>query len=105
MKLAHRVAFELATGRTLTRDVVIHHVCEEPLCVNPKHLRATTMSEHRSFHIRTHCRRGHEFTEKNTYHAASGDRRCRRCDADRRRAGRKAAREREAQQTTSGKVL
>lgn len=33
----------------------------------------------------THCKRGHEFTEANTYRKPDGHRNCRRCRADRQR--------------------
>lgn len=45
---AHRVAFELATGRpapSKASGFVIMHACDTPLCVNPKHLRIGTSQE------------------------------------------------------------
>lgn len=36
---AHRVVFQLATGRLLTEDDVIRHTCNNPSCCNPAHLR------------------------------------------------------------------
>lgn len=35
--LAHRVSYEMEYG--LTRKDIILHICDEPKCVNPKHLR------------------------------------------------------------------
>jgi hypothetical protein len=37
------------------------------------------------YRTQTHCKRGHPFTNKNTYITKQGWRRCRRCDAIRRK--------------------
>lgn len=50
--LAHRLAKELAIGRSLAKDENLHHVCEEPLCVNPRHLEIVSRSDHRRQHMR-----------------------------------------------------
>lgn len=41
---AHRVAYELANGVTLPpgRATVVMHICDVPICCNPRHLRLGT---------------------------------------------------------------
>ncbi len=39
VRLAHRVAFEIANGRPPTSGLVIDHICNVKECVNPVHLR------------------------------------------------------------------
>lgn len=62
-------------------DLTVDHLCYNPPCVNPAHLRLLTRSEN-SRGIRkaqwTHCKHGHEFTEENTLRV-NGGRRCRTC--------------------------
>lgn len=90
--LAHRRSFELWRGAIPSGLVLDHVFCDEPSCVNPWHLEPRT---HRQNILRgrgatamnarkTHCKRGHEFTDENIIRMRSGGRRCRACDAARR---------------------
>ena len=83
---AHRWAYENFSG-PIPKGHVIDHKCRNKLCVNPAHLRAVT---HRVNVLenndsvcsinakKTHCKRGHEFNEKNTK-LVPGGRECREC--------------------------
>lgn len=42
---AHRVAWEL-TGHHISADYDLHHLCDNPLCVNPDHLEPLTRQCH-----------------------------------------------------------
>jgi hypothetical protein len=35
---AYRVVYELTYGVTLTKDIMIRHKCDNPICCNPDHL-------------------------------------------------------------------
>lgn len=72
--LAHRAAYEEWIG-PIPEGLEIDHHCENTRCVNPDHLEAVT---HQVNSVRssgtaaanarkTHCKRGHEFTEENIY--------------------------------------
>lgn len=64
MRLAHRVVYEALVG-PIPEGLELHHLCENPPCVNPTHLRPMTRQEHGSQHSRDVCPRGHALTPDN----------------------------------------
>lgn len=61
----HRIAYQVAYG-LIPEGSHIHHVCKNPSCVNPPHLRCLTPKKHREAHIvydkpaPAECRHGHK---------------------------------------------
>lgn len=71
---AHRVSYETFKGE-IPEGLTIDHLCKNRKCINPNHLEAVTIKEnvHRGNPLwkqqmaRTHCPKGHEYTEDNIY--------------------------------------
>lgn len=93
--IVHRWVYTHLNG-PVGRWVDIHHLCENPRCCNPAHLKALTRKEH--LHIdgrakingrrasvgtyqrnKTHCPEGHEYTPENTRVNLKGYRWCKAC--------------------------
>lgn len=81
---AHRWWYEHLHG-TLSKELVLDHLCRNTLCVNASHLEPVTIAENvlRGFGApaqnkrKTECIRGHEFTPENTYRRPNdGGREC-----------------------------
>lgn len=69
-KLTHRVSYELYRG-AIPKDMTLDHICRVRCCINPEHLRLASWDEarkqaHDHWRSRTHCVRGHEYSEANT---------------------------------------
>jgi hypothetical protein len=85
----HRFAYEALVG-PIPEGLQLDHLCRNTRCVNPDHLEPVTPRVNslrsESFaakHARkTHCVRGHEFTETNTARTRDRTRRCRTCNRE-----------------------
>ena len=82
----HRFSYEMFVGK-IPDGLTLDHLCREPFCINPNHLEPVTMRENilRGTSIvainsqKTHCLRGHFFSQENTYIKRGGQRLCRTC--------------------------
>lgn len=86
---AHRVTWESEHG-PIPEGLQIDHLCRVRCCVNPRHLEPVTNRENTLRGLcadvnrtrmlaRTHCFRGHAYSEANTYIDTRGNRNCRVC--------------------------
>ena len=89
-RLAHRLVYELMVG-PIPDGMQLDHLCRQRGCVNPGHLRVCTLRENSRApgsktgratgarnRAKTHCPKGHEYNDANTYRA-KGERSCRTC--------------------------
>lgn len=89
--LAHRFSYSYFNG-TIPDEKTIDHICNNPSCVNPLHLRLLTMKENilrgngagAKNARKTHCPYGHKFTNKNIIRVVSRGKvlgkQCRKCN-------------------------
>lgn len=94
---AHRVVWWMFTGIPTPRGTELDHTCENPSCVNPKHLQLLTRADHvrvtraripgwrNANALKTHCKRGHALADA---YLINGTRVCRHCRRDARIARR-----------------
>lgn len=96
VRVPHRCAWELVYGRILN-GLTVDHLCRNRRCCNPAHLRLLTNEANAKDNgnaRKTHCPRGHEYDDENTYVSpVSGHRACRTCSnaSNKRRRARKRA--------------
>lgn len=84
----HRLAYILTKGE-IPKGLHLDHLCRVRHCVNPDHLEPVTNKQNVLRGIgptannarKTHCKRGHEFTEANTYVYTRGEHQERFCKA------------------------
>lgn len=87
---SHRIAYTLLVGK-IPDGLELDHLCRVRRCVNPDHLEPVTPEENRkrsqrvnngnyiraiSAGQRTHCSKGHEYTEITTYRYKDGRKDC-----------------------------
>lgn len=80
---AHRAVYQDRFGE-LPKHLVLDHLCRVTSCINPDHLEPVTCAENlrRGIYwqkLKTHCKRGHPYSEENTYRNKKGWRWCRTC--------------------------
>lgn len=87
MLKGHRVAYELVRG-AIPSGLVIDHLCRNKACVNPWHMEPVSNAENVRraaawVVLKTRCKHGHAYDDKNTYRMPSGWRDCKQCVRER----------------------
>jgi len=83
---AHRASYKAFNG-PIQNGLTIDHLCRVRDCVNPKHLEAVTIKENilrgvgltAKNRVKTHCLRGHAFSQDNLLACKYGWRKCKAC--------------------------
>jgi len=86
--LAHRLSAALFKGFDRNSRLQVLHLCNNPSCVNPKHLVIGTQKENIAQAVssgrmrnqkKTHCAQGHLLSGDNLYYRTRGDKKERSC--------------------------
>lgn len=96
--MAPRIAWSLEHGEPFPEHLMACHSCDNPSCVNPRHIWPGTMRDNAIDAVRkgrvvspyslgsiphnrlkTHCANGHEYNSENTRNELNGSRACRIC--------------------------
>ena len=90
-RVIHRILWEHYKNQEVPEGMQLDHLCRVRNCVNPEHFEVVTPSQNtkRQDHAerrKTHCPKGHEYSEQNTRITKEGKRVCRQCDRDRRKS-------------------
>jgi hypothetical protein len=86
----YRAAWEAWNDQRVPKGRCVMHLCDNPPCCEPTHLRLGTQAENvadmdrkgrrvNSCSAKTHCPQGHPYDEVNTYVTPSGTRQCWTC--------------------------
>ena len=80
----HRFMYLCLVG-PIPDGLELDHVCRNRACINPAHMEPVThrVNMRRSGDVKTHCLRGHEYTDDNTYYCRGSSRMCRTCALER----------------------
>ena len=81
MHLVHRLVYQVVYG-PVPDGMTVDHICRNRRCVNWMHLRLLSNRVNATLNgnaLKTHCKRGHEFTPENTRYNTAGYRECVTC--------------------------
>ena len=90
-RVIHRILWEHHKDQPIPEGLELDHLCRNRLCCNPDHFEAVTGSvntfrQDHANRAKTHCPKGHEYTEETTRKTPDGKRVCKICDRDRKRS-------------------
>ncbi len=88
--LAHRAAYEKATGAPIPSSMTIDHLCRNRACVNVAHMQVVDRATNTLRGIgptaenarKTMCQNGHPLSGDNLYERPDGGRACRACNLE-----------------------